>query len=80
MLEASQVEDRTRRGFTSTPTAQPPKSKSAIIPVSSSGAEVKYGQDVTEAISQVRSDDSPCTWACIGYEGNDVKKPLMVIS
>ena len=78
VLENIEAENRSKRGFTSVPTTQPPKSKANIIPVSSSGAEVKHGQDVTEAIQEVRSDDSPTTWACIGYEANDVKKPLTV--
>lgn len=49
-----------------------------MIPVSSAGAEVKFGEDVTEAIQEVRNDQSDTTWACIGYENNDVKKSLMV--
>lgn len=58
--------------------SRPPKSKAAFIPVSSGGAEVKHGQDVIDAILQVRSDESEITWACMGYESNDVKKPLTV--
>lgn len=78
VLEDGAAESMHRRGFTSVPTSQPPKSKSKNIPMSSGGAEVNHGEDVTEAILEVRSDHSPITWACIGYEGNDVKKPLTV--
>ena len=39
---------------------------------------MKPGADVTEAIKDVRNDESSTVWACIGYEGDDVKKPLTV--
>lgn len=80
VLENTEVESRIRRGFTSVPVTQPPKSRAKPIPISSSGAEVKHGDDVTEAIGEVRADDSPTVWACIGYQSNDVKQPLEVRS
>lgn len=78
VLENTEADTRPKRGFTSTPTSQPPKSKSHVIPVSSAGAEVKHGEDVKEAIRDVRSDETDTLWACVGYESNDVKKPLTV--
>ncbi|XP_067945536.1 uncharacterized protein [Watersipora subatra] len=80
VVENAQAAHMVKRGFTAVPATQPPKSKSNIIPVSRGGAEVRHGDDVTEAIAKVRSDDSSTTWACIGYEANDVKKPLQCIA
>lgn len=82
MLENSEADNRPKRGFTSTPTSQSQltKSKGPVIPVSSAGAEVKHGEDVTEAIKDVRNDETDTVWACIGYGENNVKKPLTVSS
>jgi len=82
VLENSEADNRPKRGFTSTPTSQSQltKSKGPVIPVSSAGAEVKHGEDVTEAIKDVRNDETDTVWACIGYGENNVKKPLTCVA
>lgn len=78
VIEDSSANALHKRGFTSVPTSQPPKSKGRIIPVSSGGAEVKFDDDVIQSINEVKMDESSTTWVCIGYTDNDVKKPLVV--
>ncbi|XP_022107952.1 uncharacterized protein LOC110988584 isoform X2 [Acanthaster planci] len=85
VMEMSDIEGRQERGFTQTQSQNsskiPGKSSTAtrIAEVSREGASVTFSPEVSDAIDDLRSDNSPTNWLVAGYEGGNPKSQIVVV-
>ncbi|XP_038073228.1 uncharacterized protein LOC119741508 isoform X2 [Patiria miniata] len=86
VMEISDIEGRQERGFTQTQLqntsgriAGKSITTTKMAAVSSRGAPVTFSPDVSDAIADVRSDDSPTNWLLAGYEGGNPKSQILMV-
>ena len=72
------VEGRQERGFTAH--AVKTQAKGALRSVAPAGVVVPTSPELQDAIADVRRDDNPTNWVLAGFEGGDIKRPLVVIA
>lgn len=77
VLEGS-MEGRQERGFTAH--AVKKQEKGAVRSVAPAGVVVNTSPELQDAIADVRRDDNPTNWVLAGFEGGDIKRPLVVIA
>ena len=79
MVVEGTVVGRQERGFTAH-SAVKRQEKGELKSMAPAGLSVQVSPELTEAIADVRSNDSPVNWVLGGFEGGDIKHPIVLVA